>query len=418
MPGPRIATLTGRWRALPDSFQDAVIAAAFLAGGVLMLLSGFGRITGGPDPVPGVRLALLAAVCVLQTQRRRYPIPTLLAAVALLGVDSLLGLTLPILLVVTDLIHAAILYSSPAGSRIVVRITLLAAAAVVVAVAVLTGDPRSTVLAAMLAAALLLLPLQSSSALRHQRERAAWERERVGTHQHLVELEHAARLARERAATARELHDVIAGHLSSIALQTSALTGADADRVPAEQRSTALRTMRTSSLQALSSLQTMITTLRRTSDATDPDSVDGRALDPLPVTLHSDLDQLVDRFRAGGAELVVVLQPDPLPRLPALIDQVAYRVVAEALTNASRHGADLPTDLRISATREQLTIRVRSALLDRSAPTDRSGAGGIGTGHGLSNLLGRVTAAGGRFSTGVDEGRWSVDCLLPLQDSA
>ncbi|WP_353651512.1 histidine kinase [Nakamurella sp. A5-74] len=48
----------------------------------------------------------------------------------------------------------------------------------------------------------------------------------------MVELEHAARLTRERAATARELHDVIAGHLSSIALQTSALTGADADRVP------------------------------------------------------------------------------------------------------------------------------------------------------------------------------------------
>ncbi len=104
------------------------------------------------------------------------------------------------------------------------------------------------------------------------------------------------------------------------------------------------------------------------------------------MTLHSELDQLLDRFRAGGAELVVVLQPDPLPRLPALIDQVAYRVVAEALTNASRHGAELPTDLRITATQEQLTIR--------------------------------VTAAGGRFSAGVDDGRWSVDCVLPLEGSA
>ncbi|WP_353648005.1 hypothetical protein ABLG96_14145 [Nakamurella sp. A5-74] len=149
-----------------------------------------------------------------------------------------------------------------------------------------------------------------------------------------------------------------------------------------------------------------------------PDAVDGRMLDPLPVTLHAELDQLLDRFRAGGAELVVVLQPDPLPRLPALIDQVAYRVVAEALTNASRHGAELPTDLRITATQEQPTIRVRSALLDRSAPTDRSAAATVGTGHGLSNLLGRVTAAGGRFSAGVDDGRWSVDCVLPLEGSA
>ncbi|HRD64503.1 MAG TPA: hypothetical protein PL137_26640, partial [Nocardioides sp.] len=92
--------------------------------------------------------------------------------------------------------------------------------------------------------------------------------------------------------------------------------------------------------------------------------------------------------------------------LPAALDVSAYRVVAEALTNAERYAADRAVQLELRTDPRQLLIRAANAS---------SGASGAGSGLGLVGVAERVSLLGGTLSTTDDGGRFVLEVRLPIR---
>ena len=165
-----------------------------------------------------------------------------------------------------------------------------------------------------------------------ERERADLAREVAADAIRIAELDRESAVREERARMARDLHDVVAGHLSAVAIHTEAtLASADTSR----DRDT-LRTVRAGALEALAEMRSMILVLR------------GR---PDPVTAPAGLarlDALVGGRAVGRAGGRGRRRTPPAP-LPAATDQAAFRIVQESLTNAARHAPGSPVRGRPSA---------------------------------------------------------------------
>jgi len=106
----------------------------------------------------------------------------------------------------------------------------------------------------------------------------------------------------------------------------------------------------------------------------------------------------------------VVLDVRPA-EVPAVVSQLAYRIIQEGTTNVLRHAGCAPTTVEVAQRRDQLVIAVRNAV------ATRSGAGpGPGGGRGVQGLQKRVTAAGGRLTAGpAAEGGFELQAVLPLR---
>ena len=198
------------------------------------------------------------------------------------------------------------------------------------------SEPRAAVVTFLQAVAIYGTPLWWASDVRQRTELAELERERADLAQavaadaiRIAELDRESAVREERARMARDLHDVVAGHLSAVAIHTEAtLASTDTSR----DRDT-LRTVRAGALEALAEMRSMILVLR------------GR---PDPVTAPAGLarlDALVAAARSAGQEVVVVGAP-PSP-LPAATDQAAFRIVQESLTNAARHAPGTPVEVAV-----------------------------------------------------------------------
>jgi signal transduction histidine kinase len=134
----------------------------------------------------------------------------------------------------------------------------------------------------------------------------------------------------------------------------------------------------------------------------DADSDADAGVRPPPTA--ADLDRLCADARAAGADLRAEISGAELP--PAL-SREAYRIVQEALTNATRHGAAGPMTLRLIVA-DEVTIELTNPL----------GAGGRtesnGGGRGIAGMRERVTLLGGRLEVGPDGRTWRVSARLPL----
>ena len=131
-------------------------------------------------------------------------------------------------------------------------------------------------------------------------------------------------VAAERAAIARELHDVVAHHMSVMVVQAGAaraVSGSD----PAATAE-ALRQIEASGRTGLAEMRRLLEVLKAENDG------DGRA--PQPGLAR--LDELLDAMRASGLPVEAVVEGAPRPLSPG-VDLSAYRIVQEALTNALRH---------------------------------------------------------------------------------
>ncbi|MET8307921.1 MULTISPECIES: sensor histidine kinase [unclassified Micromonospora] len=200
----------------------------------------------------------------------------------------------------------------------------------------------------------------------------------------------------ERVRIARELHDVVAHHVSVMGVQASACRRVW-DRDPGKAR-TALSAIEQSARTAVDELRRMLGVLR---------APDGDAAAPPPSTGTVDrIDELVERARAAGLTATVGVYGEPVP-LPASVSQTAYRVVQEAVTNTLKHaGASL------------LDVRIR--YLAREVELDVSDDGRTGTalhadGLGLIGMRERVAAQDGVLEAGPRPGGgWRVRARLPL----
>ncbi|WP_405712316.1 MULTISPECIES: sensor histidine kinase [unclassified Streptomyces] len=230
------------------------------------------------------------------------------------------------------------------------------------------------------------------------RERGVAQR-RLAEQETINEAERAQRtLLEERTRIARELHDVVAHHMSVITVQ--------ADSAPyrisglPEQAHEEFAAIAASARESLTEMRRLLTVLR--SDGTEGERAPQPGLDRV--------QQLVEAtVRAGlPAELSLSAR---LPDVPQAVDLSAYRIVQEALANVLRHAPGARTRISITSDGAHLTVLV---VNDRAEQPD-SPLEATGTGHGLVGMRERVRLTGGTLDTGpLPDGGFRVAARLPL----
>jgi signal transduction histidine kinase len=216
-------------------------------------------------------------------------------------------------------------------------------------------------------------------------------------------LEHTAR--GERARIARELHDVVAHHISMVAVQAEtarvATPGLPAAGV---QRFAAIGD---TARAALTEMRRLLGVLREDARA------EAAELRPQPGL--TQLNELLDEARdAAGTAARLIVSGAPVALDPG-VELAAYRIVQEALTNARRHAPGAAVDVELRYGEEVLLVRIRD---NGPGPSDEpSGAArGPAGGHGLAGMRERAAAAGGRLHTGPDAGGgFLVEATLPIK---
>lgn len=203
-------------------------------------------------------------------------------------------------------------------------------------------------------------------------------------------------VTQERVRIARELHDVVAHHVSVMGVQAAAARHVMA-RSP-ERAAEALAHVEEASRMAVEELQRLVGVLR--SDAGD--GVDA------PQPTLSDLDTLLERMRAAG---VAVQRRDigrPRP-LPASVELSAYRVVQEALTNVVRHAPGAGVTVVVSFLTDWLQVEIVNG------PPRSDHQASPGGGRGLIGMRERAAMHGGTFEHGaLSRGGYQVRLRLPI----
>ncbi|MGW0179999.1 sensor histidine kinase [Nocardia sp. NPDC003345] len=392
-----------RWSALSATARDAVVVGGWFLFGTLLYLAGFHMLfvsdATPPVPIP-VRLLVLALACAVLFIRRRAPVAAMLAGLLPLALDLSLGPTLPVWLVYTDLIYAAVVYGTRRQMQGAV-VAWLTLSAIVAGVALaLTGSWRVMVLALVLAAAFVGTSLWWGLTVRAHKETAEAERARGRALSLVAELDRRAAVADERKAMARDLHDVIAGHLSAIALQSEAAL-AGIEGAGTDPRLTGILTsIRANSVDALQEMRTMIGLLRRDDDDPEDAAAPGRL---------AQLSRLVTAARQAGVR-VRCHQDTGTGAPPGAIDQAAYRIIQEAVTNAMKHAPGQEIEIEVTTEGGELVLAVRNPLPAVPSVSDA----GPAVPRGLTNMGERAAALGGTFRAGPDGGIWWVRARLPL----
>ncbi|WP_062206553.1 sensor histidine kinase [Streptomyces sp. NBRC 109706] len=251
----------------------------------------------------------------------------------------------------------------------------------------------------VLVAAPLLLGCWLRSANQHLAQAQARARE-AEERRELAAL--GARLA-ERTELARELHDLVAHHVASMALRVGVAREVLPDLRP-EVR-TVLDDVHASASTALADLRRLVGVLRDPASVTDPT----RSLLVEPAELPAAVAGVADRCGRGG--LVLRTQVDPgIAGLDALRGLAVLRVVQEGLTNVAKH-AGAGTHARISVTYDAGAARVE--IHDLGDGTPAADPPPLPSGYGLEGLRERVALLGGTVTAGPEGDGWLLRASLP-----
>jgi signal transduction histidine kinase len=206
-------------------------------------------------------------------------------------------------------------------------------------------------------------------------------------------------LLEERQRIARELHDVVAHHMSVIAIQAEAAPYKTADPQPELVES--FGEIRASALAGLTELRRVLGVLRTGEPGTAPQP--GLA----------ELDTLLDSARSGGVSVAVTCSGHPVT-LPEGVDLSAYRIVQEALSNAMRHAPGARVQVQVAYRPDRLALEIRNDAVASVLVA----AGGLATGggHGLVGMRERATMLGGSLDAGpTADGGFRVAAVLPVR---
>jgi signal transduction histidine kinase len=209
--------------------------------------------------------------------------------------------------------------------------------------------------------------------------------------------------AAERARIAREMHDIVAHHLTvMVALSDGAIA---ATATSPERGMEVMRTVSATGRRALLDTRRLLGVLRDSSAADRQD-----CLQPVPDL--AELDVLLERVRAAG--LMTTLEVHgAAPELPAGVQLTVYRLVQEALTNTLKHGG---SEASASVRLRYLPGELRVDVEDNGAGADASTP--VGVGGGLSGMQERVHAYGGEVHSGPGRaGGWHVSARLRLDEA-
>ncbi|MGC9501662.1 histidine kinase [Streptomyces sp. WG7] len=217
-----------------------------------------------------------------------------------------------------------------------------------------------------------------------------------------------AAMMEERARIARELHDIVAHHVSLMIVQTIA-----ADRVQTHDLDKAHELHR--SIEETG--RATVTELRQLLDVLRTDAEDDVDLSRQPPQPSIDaVPALLDSVRATGLQVHYTVVGEPV-ELPAGSQLAVYRIVQEALTNTLKHAGR--THATVTMTWEHDRHRLSLRLCD-AGPQDGAGSppirtSGQGPGHGMVGIRERIAAAGGTLHAGPRAGGgFCVHAVLPI----
>jgi signal transduction histidine kinase len=208
--------------------------------------------------------------------------------------------------------------------------------------------------------------------------------------------------AAEQARIARELHDIVAHHLSVVVLQAA---GARASGRPA---AASLEKIEHSGRQALTEMRRLLGVLRESGE-----SGDETGLAPQPGV--GELAALAESVREAGLPVRLVIDGDQR-KLPAAVDVSAYRIVQEALTNVLKHAGPAHAEVTVCCADGALTIEVTDDGTGATAASSQP-AGSPAGGQGLVGMRERAAIFGGELLAGPRPGGgFAVRARLPLGD--
>jgi signal transduction histidine kinase len=213
-------------------------------------------------------------------------------------------------------------------------------------------------------------------------------------------------LLEERQRIARELHDVVAHHMSVIAIQAEAAPYRTAD--PPRELVESFAEIRSSALSGLSELRRVLGVLRS----------DKPEITPQPGL--GDLASLLESARNGGVTVVSSITGTPRP-LPDGVNLSAYRIVQEALSNAMRHapGSSVQVNLYYGAAALVIEVRNDGCPADADGYQGQPDGPGLGRsgGHGIIGMHERAAMLGGHLQAGpTGKGEFLVTAAFPLGD--
>jgi signal transduction histidine kinase len=400
---------------------DTLLAIGVAVAGVVGLL--LGRHDHEHVAAAGV---ILAAMGLALAARRRFPGSVLAAEAAL--VASLAGLGTAL-----EGGFFAVLIASYSAAVYAAR--RLSAGLALTAVAVLIGVPLALAVrgrpvsglhppvTTILAAAGALIVgwfIRRQFALRAAQFTLLAERADLEAEHHRTQAQQ-ARLA-ERLRIARELHDIVAHHISVAVIQAQGaqrIAGRDLGRALA-----AMAEVERTSRTALDEMRRLLGLLRSGEPGGDgpagEDSltaVDGSAPDEpgpegraAPPGL-SDIGQLAERMRSAGLDVTVQTTGEPCG-VPDHVGLAGYRIVQEALTNALKHAGPARVTVGLEYASD---LAILVADDGRGAAAGLGGPAVPGAGKGLSGMAERAAAAGGSFAAGPRPGGgFRVRATLPL----
>ncbi|MFE3741976.1 sensor histidine kinase [Streptomyces sp. NPDC059134] len=402
---------TGVPRGARPHRHDGAIAAVGLGCGLVLWGIGLGM-HGRQAPLPGAWVLLpLVVLAGTELLRRTAPRTALPVATAALVADQFTTGSVATVVMYTDVMYAAVLYGTPAAARRIPRITVLVTVATTVGFSAWLQTVES-LLIGLATGLVTYAPASTGALVRNHRDAAEAARLRARQTALLAEIDRTQAVTAERARMARELHDVVAGHLSAIAIHSTAALSLD----DAGTSRDALAVVRENSVAGLAEMRRLIGLLREG---------DGER-EPAPAPTLEALDTLVEQARANGAAggLGFTLTdrrrppaapgPGPGGALPAPVELAAYRIVQEALTNAVKHAAPGTVAVELGLTDHTLDVRVTSPFGDRPGPR------APGAGAGLVGMRERIALLNGVFEAGpvaADDGTgpvWVVRAVLPV----
>ncbi|MER5939013.1 histidine kinase [Streptomyces sp. NPDC001928] len=382
---------------------DVYIAVGGLLGGLLLVGIGLGSRTRS-DPItlfdgPWPILVPLGVMACCELLRQAAPRTALLTGSVAISADVVTQGNLATVLMFTDIVYAAVLYGPLASARRIQWITgLLTVTATLLPFAV--WRKPEALLIGVVVGVVAYGPASTGWIVRNHRDAAEAARLRAEQTALLAEMDRAQAVVAERSRMARELHDMVANHLSAIAIHSTAALSLDDPKTSQE----ALSVIRENSVEGLAEMRRLIGILR---DA-------GGDKEPVAAPTLDGLDALAAGARTNGLD--VHLDADP-GTVPTPVELAAYRIVQESLTNALKHASPGRVTVALAQRDGSLTVAVTSPFGDRDGPR------APGSGAGLVGMRERVALLGGDFEAGPVEdpdsaaGKiWVVRATLPLTE--
>ncbi|WP_018348883.1 sensor histidine kinase [Longispora albida] len=248
----------------------------------------------------------------------------------------------------------------------------------------------------------LLVAVIIGSAFRSRR----LARDQLVAQEVLTEIERAQRtVLEERHRIARELHDVVAHHMSVISIQAQVAPHLVPD--PPQELLDNAAGIRQNAVEALTELRRILGVLR--SEFPDIDR-------HTPQPSLAQLGDLVANVRQAGLAVTITIAGEQRPLGPGA-ELSAYRIVQEALSNAMRHAPGSQITILVTYQAGGITLRVTNTR--PPAPAQQPPGGNSGAGHGLLGMRERAAMLGGELAAGpVPGGGYEVTAVLPSHSRA